>query len=212
MHVGLCVEGLSLLVAMIIIQTMLAGPPRLKSAADGHGKGGNPKMHCRTDRTHPYLPSINNFMCLAVAFGLLFVAASAIAEETDKVQELQRVIEVQQQQLEAQQRQLEDQMQMLRRLQSEVERLAKSADGDRATPRESGAPTQSPSESAKPQIPAGEKSALSSADTTKAREAHRRKRTGVAQTDRFDSENPTSPGATYFDPKAVVNIWARERR
>ena len=163
-------------------------------------------MHCRTDRTHPYLSSINNLLCLVVAFGLLFVAVSAIAEETDKVQELQRVIDTQQRQLEAQQRQLEDQMQMLRRLQSEVERLAKSPDGDRATTRESGVPTQSPSESAKPQTSAGEKSTLSSADTIKAREARRRKRTGVAQTDRFDSENPTSPGATYFDPQAVVNI------
>lgn len=189
-------------------------------------------MHRRTDRKQPYQSSINNLPFRVIAFGLLFVAVSAIAEETDRVQELQRVIDAQQRQLEAQQRQLESQMQMLRRLQSEVEQLAKSADGGRATLGESSAPTQSPSASAgasvppqhpsasvegglsitrqsgsaKPQTPAGEKSSLSSADSVKAREAPRRKRTGVAQTDRLDSENPTSVDATYFDPKAVINI------
>ena len=189
-------------------------------------------MFSRIDRTHPYLSSINNLLLRVVAFGLLFVAVSAIAEETDKIQELQRVIDTQRRQLEAQQRQLEVQMQVLGRLQSEVERLAKSTDKDRTTPRESGAPTQSssastgekvppqltsasvesglstehPSGSAKAESSEDEKSILSSADTTRAREARRRKRTGVAQTDRFDSENPTGVDATYFDPKAVVNI------
>jgi hypothetical protein len=178
------------------------------------------------------ISSINKLLFRVVAFGLLFVAVSAFAGETDKVQGLQRVIDAQQRQLEAQQRQLEDQMQMLRRLQSEVERLAKSADEDRTTPRESDAPTQSPSASAggivppqptstsvegglstvhpsgsaKAQTPADEKSTLSSADTIESREARRPKRTGVAQTDRFDSESPSSVDATYFDPKAVINI------
>jgi DcaP outer membrane protein len=163
-------------------------------------------MYRRTDQTHPYLSSIKNLLFRVAAFSLLFVAVSAIAQETDKVQELQRVIDTQQRQLKAQQRQLEDQMQVLRRLQSEVERLAKSTDEDRTTPRESGAPTQSPSGSAKVQTSADEKSTLSSADTIESRAARRPKRTGVAQTDRFDSESPSSVDATYFDPKAVINI------
>ena len=156
-------------------------------------------MHRRTNRTHPYPSSINDLLLRVIAFGLLFVAVSAMAEETDKVRELQRVIDAQQRQLEAQQRQLESQMQMLKRLRSEVERLAQSADEGRATLRESGAPTPSPSASvggglsttgasgsAKPQPASDEKSTRSSADTDKARESRHRKRTGVAQTDRFD--------------------------
>ena len=74
------------------------------------------------------ISSMNNLLFRVVAFCLLFLAVSANAEEIDKVQELQRVIGAQQRQLEAQQRQLEAQMQMLIQLQSEVERLGKSAD------------------------------------------------------------------------------------
>ena len=59
------------------------------------------------------ISSMNNLLFRVVAFGLLFLAVSANAEEIDKVQELQRVIGAQQRQLEAQQRQLEFQMQML---------------------------------------------------------------------------------------------------
>ncbi len=189
-------------------------------------------MYRRTDRAHPYLSSINNLLLRMAAFGLLFVAVSAIAGETDKVQELQRVIEAQQRQLEAQQRQLEVQMQMLMQLQSEVARLAKSADKDRATPREGGAPTQSPlasagegippqptsasvegglstkhpSRSAKAQSPADEKSTLSTTDTIESREPRRPKKTGVAQADRLDSESPTNVDVTYLDPAALINI------
>jgi len=74
---------------------------------------------------------------LVVAFGLLVLAVSANAEEIDKVQELQRVIDTQQRQLEDQQRQLEVQMQMLIQLQSEIEQDVKSADKEGATPESS---------------------------------------------------------------------------
>ena len=99
------------------------------------------------------ISSMNNLLFRVVAFGLLFLAVSANAEEIDKVQELQRVIGAQQRQLEAQQRQLEAQMQMLMQLQSEVERLGKSADKEPATPREGGAPTQSPTASVEEGVP-----------------------------------------------------------
>jgi len=161
------------------------------------------------------ISSMNNLLFRVVAFGLLFLAVSANAEEIDKVQELQRVIGAQQRQLEAQQRQLEAQMQMLMQLQSEVERLGKSADKEPATPREGGAPTQSPTasveggvppESAKAQSPADEKSTLSSPSTIESREPRRPKKTGVAEADRRDSQSPSNVDVTYFDPAAVINI------
>ena len=49
---------------------------------------------------------MNAFLDKVAGFGLLFLAVSAIAGETDKVQELQRVIDAQKGQLAAQQRQL----------------------------------------------------------------------------------------------------------
>jgi len=83
---------------------------------------------------------MNKILFMVAALGLLFVAVPAFAEETDKVQELQRVID-------AQQRQLEIQMQMLIQLQSEVERISKSADKERAAPGEGDALEQPPSAS-----------------------------------------------------------------
>ena len=165
------------------------------------------------------ISSMNNLLFRVVAFGLLFLAVSANAEEIDKVQELKHVIDTQQRQLEAQQQQLEVQMQMLIQLQSEVERLTKSADKERATAREEGDPTQSPSASvegelstkhpsgsAKAQSPADEKSTLSSPSTIESREPRRPKKTGVAEADRRDSQSPSNVDVTYFDPAAVINI------
>jgi len=137
------------------------------------------------------ISSMNDLLIRAAAFGLLLLAAPAIAEEADKVQELQCVIDAQQRQLEAQQRQLEAQMQMLMQLQSEVEGLAKSADKERATPPEGGAPTQQPPVSAKAQSQADEKSTLSSTPTIESPQPAPPKKTGVAEADRFDSESPT---------------------
>ena len=42
------------------------------------------------------MSSVNNFLFRVAAFGMLFVAVSAAAQETDKVQELQRVNDAQQ--------------------------------------------------------------------------------------------------------------------
>jgi hypothetical protein len=72
------------------------------------------------------------------AFGLLFVAVSASAQETEEVKELRRVNDAQQQQIEAQQRQIETLMQMVIQLQSKVEPLVTSTDVERATPAEEG--------------------------------------------------------------------------
>ena len=165
------------------------------------------------------ISSMNNLLFRVVAFGLLFLAVSANAEEIDKVQELQRVIGAQQRQLEAQQRQLEAQMQMLMQLQSEVERLGKSADKEPATPREGGAPTQSPTASVEEGVPpesdktrfhADEKSTLSSTSTVESREPRRPKKTGVSQADRFDSETPTGVDITYLHPAADFKIPGTE--
>ena len=71
---------------------------------------------------------INNLLFRAAAFGMLFVAVPASAQETDEVQELRRVNDAQQQQIEDQQQQIETLMQMLTKLQSDVEPLVASAD------------------------------------------------------------------------------------
>jgi len=65
------------------------------------------------------MSSMNNLVFRVAAFGMLFLAVAASAQETDEVQELQRVNDAQQQQLEAQQRQIETLMQMVEQLQSE---------------------------------------------------------------------------------------------
>jgi hypothetical protein len=152
------------------------------------------------------ISSMNNFLFRLVAFGLLFLAVPANAEETEKVKELQRANETQQRQIEALQRQLDAQMQMMIQLQSKVEGYAKSTDNERVTPREGGDPTQSPSESGKEQFNTGDKSTLSSTSTIESREPRRPKKTGVAQADKLDSQSPTGVDVSYFDPAAVINI------
>jgi hypothetical protein len=56
---------------------------------------------------------------------LEFLAMPAFAQDAEKVQELQRVIEAQQKQLEAQQKQLDAQRQLLQEVQSQIKLLAK---------------------------------------------------------------------------------------
>ena len=143
-------------------------------------------MHRRTQRTHRCLKALTGAWLAACC--LLLPAVHVGAEEAEKVQELKRLIEEQQSQLESQQRQLEAQMQMLKKLQSEVERYGESADKESATPREGTAP----------------------AGAVESPEAPRPKETGVAQTDRFDSEDPTGSDITYFDPTKVINIPGTE--
>ncbi len=46
------------------------------------------------------MSSMNNLLFRVAAFGMLFVAISASAQETDEVQELQRVNDAQQRQIE----------------------------------------------------------------------------------------------------------------
>jgi len=60
--------------------------------------------------------------------GLGFLAMPAFAQDTEKMQELQRVIDAQQKQMEAQQKQLDAQRQLLQDLQKQMESLVKDAD------------------------------------------------------------------------------------
>jgi len=70
-----------------------------------------------------------HIMLIAGGFiGLAFLALPASAQEANKVQELQRVIDAQQKQLEGQQKQLDAQKQLLQDLQKQMESLAKDAD------------------------------------------------------------------------------------
>ena len=132
---------------------------------------------------------INNLLFRAAAFGMLFVAVPASAQETDEVQELRRVNDAQQQQIEDQQQQIETLMQMLTKLQSDVEPLVASADKERATPAEEGAPPQPASASALVEVPPQPASKI-----------------GLSQIDRFDPDTPTASDVTYISPTALIRI------
>ena len=147
---------------------------------------------------------------LVAACGLLLLAVAANAEEIDKVQELQRVVDAQQQQIDAQQRQLEVQMQMLIQLQSKVDRDAKSANNGQATTRERGDATQSPSESGKEQFDTGDKSTLSLTSPIESPEPRRSKKNGLSQIDRFDPDTPSGTDATYISPTALIQVPGTE--
>jgi hypothetical protein len=132
---------------------------------------------------------MSNLVFRVAAFGMLFVAVSASAQETDEVQELQRVNDDQQRQLEAQQQQIDTLMQMLEQLQSEVEPLVTSADKEQATPAEGDAPAAPSSASAGAGVPLRPAS-----------------RTGVSQVDRFDPDTPTGSDVTYISPTAMIQV------
>ena len=61
-------------------------------------------------------------------FGPGFLAMPALAQEAEKIKDLQRVIDTQQKQLEAQQKQLDEQKLMMQKLQTQIEALAKNPD------------------------------------------------------------------------------------
>ena len=147
---------------------------------------------------------------LVTACGLLLLAVSANAQETDEVQELERVVEAQQQQIDAQQRQLEVQMQMLIQLQSKVDQYAKSEEMEGETPQEGRDSLRHTTESDKILSVGDEKSTLASTSTTEPSEPRHPKKTGASQTDRFDSQSPTGADVSYFDPAAVINIPGTE--
>jgi hypothetical protein len=132
---------------------------------------------------------MNNLLFRVAAFGMLFVAVSASAQETDEVRELQRVNDAQQQQLEAQQLQIETLMQMLEQLQSEVEPLVTSADKEQATPGEEGAPAEPSSASALAGVPPKPASKI-----------------GLSQVDRFDPDTPTASDVTFISPTAMIQV------
>jgi predicted porin len=73
--------------------------------------------------------SLNHLLLLVGGIiSLGFLAMPAFAQDAEKMQELQRVIEAQQKQMEAQQKQLDAQRQLLQDLQKQMESLVKEAD------------------------------------------------------------------------------------
>jgi predicted porin/uncharacterized membrane-anchored protein YhcB (DUF1043 family) len=73
--------------------------------------------------------SLNHLLLLVGGIiSLGFLAMPAFAQDAEKMQELQRVIEAQQKQMEAQQKQLDAQRQLLQDLQKQMESLVKDAD------------------------------------------------------------------------------------
>ena len=157
---------------------------------------------------------MNNLLFMVAALGLLLMAVPTLAEEGDKFEELQRVIDAQQLQIETQQQQLEMQMQMMIQLQSEVERFAKSADKEGATPGDGSAPEQSSSASITSEVPPQPATASvedeASISTIESREPDRPTKPGLAQTDRLDSQSPSSVDVTYIDPTAIINIPGKD--
>ena len=144
--------------------------------------------------------SLIHFLLLAGGtIGLVFLGMPAFGQDSEKVNELQRVIdaqqrqleaqqkllEAQQKQLEAQQKQLDGQMQSMQKLQKEMESLVKDADKQEATVTAEKPPSKPP------------------ADEIKARP---QKRAGLSQADMYDRESPTGSNVTYFDPTRVINI------
>jgi len=132
---------------------------------------------------------MNNLLFRVAAFGMLFVAVPASAQETDEVQELQRVNDAQQRQIEALEQQIETLMQMLMQLQSEVEPLVTSVEKEQTTPGEGGAPTEPASASAEEEVPPQPASKI-----------------GLSQIDRFDPDTPTASDVTYISPTAMIQI------
>lgn len=170
--------------------------------------------------------SMKIFLLGVAACGLLLTAVPALAEEGDKVDRLQRVID-------SQQRQLEALTKMLTELQAEVERLADSTNGQRATPATGDAPAELPpagvaggdapppaSTSGKTDVPtedssepalaeshAGEGPTLSLTDTKESPAPPKNAR--VAQGDKYDT-SPTSVDVSDFDPAVLINIPGTE--
>ncbi|MBW1970305.1 MAG: hypothetical protein JRI82_12560 [Deltaproteobacteria bacterium] len=137
--------------------------------------------------------SFRHLLLLACGIiGLGFLAMPAFGQDVEKMQELQRVIEVQQKQLEAQQKQLEVQQkqldaqrQLLQEVQSQIESLAKDADKEAVTVTAKKPPAKQPADAIKAPPP---------------------KRVGLSNADKHDQDSPTSSNVTYFDPAKVINI------
>jgi hypothetical protein len=114
-----------------------------------------------------------------------FLTMPAFGQDAGKVQELQRVIEVQQRQLQAQQKQLDAQRQLLQEVQSQIESLAKDADKEAVKVTAENPQAKPPEDKIKTQP---------------------QERAGLSQASKYDRESPTGTDVTYFDPARVINI------
>jgi len=124
--------------------------------------------------------------------GLALLALPASAQEANKVQELQRVIDAQkrenvaqQKQLEAQQKQLDAQRQLLQDLQKQMESLVKDAEPKKEIVAAEKPPAKPPEEPDKP---------LSEAGAT------------LSQDFRHDRVSPTGSNFTFVDPAITLKV------
>ena len=135
------------------------------------------------------------FFILLLAIGVPgpgFIALPAFAQDSGKVQEMQRVIDaqqkqldVQQKQLDVQQKQLDEQRQLMQILQSQVTSLVNDADKKDITVIAGKSPVEKPANAIKGASP---------------------KRTGLSEEDKHDRDSPTGSNVTYFDPSKSINI------
>ena len=129
----------------------------------------------------------------AIGFiSLGFIALPAFAQNSGKVQEMQRVIDVQQKQLEMQQKQLDvqqkqlnEQRQLMLKLQSQVTSLVNDEDKKDIT------------------VIAEKNPAEKLADAIK---VPPEKITALSEAGKHDQESPSGSNVTYFDPTKVINI------
>ncbi len=130
------------------------------------------------------------FMCGII--GLLVPAMPAFGQDASKLQEMQRVIElqqrrleVQQKQLEMQQRQIDEQRQLMQELQTQIKSLASDAE-----------PKEVPAIADKPP----EKKPVQTVM------APTQEKTGLSEAGKHDRESPSGSNVSYFDPSKVINI------
>ena len=130
--------------------------------------------------------SLLNLLLLATGIiGLGYFAISAQAQDIEKSQELQRIIEAQQRQLEAQQKQLDEQRQLLNELQAQIKLLAKDEDKEGVAVTAEKSPAKPP------------------ADSVKSRP---QRRAWISNQDRHDLESPTGSNVSYYEPRTNINI------
>jgi hypothetical protein len=131
--------------------------------------------------------SLMHFLLLAGGIiGLGFLAIPAQAQDAQKVQELQHVIDAQQRQLENQQQQLDAQRQLLQNLQKQMESLAKDKDTKGTVVAEK-PPAEQPMDFTK--VPPPKKVALS-------------------QMDKYDREHPSGTNVRIGDHSKTIPIPA----
>lgn len=115
--------------------------------------------------------------------GLEYFVTPVLAQDAEKSQELQRIIEAQQQQLESQQKQLDEQKQILKELQEQIYLLTNDKKAKKDV-----------TEKAPKQV------------LTNPFKERTKRKTWISNQDKHDRESPTGSNVSYYDPTMTINI------